>query len=119
MKFKIGLMVFSILFSSCYSYKRTADGNRDLVTNSRYKVLSKTDRNRKGKLVSCNDSVLVLSTGSGKLYTFAVSDIEEIREGKFSYAETIGYPLASVLVVFGILVLATWEMNLGTINYGW
>lgn len=119
MKFKIVLMVLSILFSSCYSYRRTADSYSNLVIDGRYKIISKNDRNHKGKLVSHNDSILVLKTGAGKLRVITISDIQDIREGKFSYVKTIGYPLGSVLVVFGILVLATWEMNLGALNYGW
>lgn len=119
MKLKIGLLVLSIILNSCYSYRRPADLNEDLVLDRRYKVKTFGDSNKRGKLTSQNDSIIVLKRGLGKLAKIYISDVKEIRQGKFSYVKTIAYPLVSVVVLFGIMIGIAWQLDVGAINFNW
>lgn len=88
---KIIIIIFiliSFLFQNCYSYKTIYLKKDTLRVGNRYKIISDT-KCFVYKLESANDSVLNL-TYRGAPKQIRVSEINEIKAGKFSALKTIG-----------------------------
>lgn len=118
MKSKLGVLVICLLLSGCYSYRTTVAGTGNLKEDVVYKVAITGAKARKGSIRQKNDSTLVLTTATGRKYEVSVAAIEEIKERKFSYLKTIGYPMVSAGIVGGILLLAVpFNMDIGLYSY--
>ena len=108
MKKIIYLLIFSILFQSCFSYKTVEYNNIDTEKKQTLRV-QKDDRTKiKGKLVSKDDNKIIISK-SGENQTVLQENIEEIRVKKFSIIRTaVGAAgtYAAALVIGAVVFLA-------------
>ena len=89
MKKLIFLLLFSILFQSCFSYKSVDLNSIESEKNQKFKV-AKLDRTKiKGQLVSINEKTMILENNKG-LQTILKDEIYDIKVGKFSILKSAG-----------------------------
>ena len=87
MKKIIFLLLTSILFQSCSSYK-SVDFNDIVVEKKRKFEIEKLDSSKlTGRLVSKNENSIVLETNSG-FQTIKNTEIQELKVKKFSILKT-------------------------------
>ena len=97
--------MFSVLFQSCFSYKRVEYNNID-TQKKQTLIIKKDDRVKiKGKLVSKDDSKIIISK-SGENQTVLQENIDEIRVKKFSIIRTAVGSAATYAVTIVILAIA-------------
>ena len=88
-KLSLLLLLLSILFQSCYSYK-TVDYNKIAIEKKQnFEVLGVGGTNIKGRLVSKNDQLMILEN-NGQLQEISVDEIDEVKVRKFSILKTVG-----------------------------
>ena len=109
MKKIIFLLLTSILFQSCSSYK-SVDFNDIVVEKKRKFEIEKLDSSKlTGRLVSKNENSIVLETNSG-FQTIKNTEIQELKVKKFSVLKTITGLTSTyflIFIVIGIVGLAT------------
>ena len=97
----IYLVIFSLLFQSCYSYKTIDLKNSNLKVGKTYKIKLE-DKFAVAKLKAVNEnSITVVKSGVDRYIN--ISDIKEIKEGKVSIEKTIGFVVALSAVIFVML----------------
>ncbi len=115
MKFTIFLFCFSILFTSCYSYRSVDLSTNKTLTLKKHKIKTKDGKKIKALVYNANKDSIFLIENEVKT-RIALSEIEQIKERKFSYLKTIGFPL----IYIGVIVLTISErsttINIGTIE---
>jgi hypothetical protein len=91
------LLLFLILFQSCFSYK-TVDFNSIPIEKGTY---------IKGTFVSKNEQILTLDN-NGQLQKIPVSKINEVKVRKFSILKSSGFVVSSVILtaVFSAVFVA-------------
>ncbi|MDB4010205.1 hypothetical protein N9484_04155 [Polaribacter sp.] len=110
--FSLLLLLLSILFQSCYSYK-TVDYNKIAIEKKqKFEVKGVKGKYIKGRLVSKNEQTMTLETKVGQ-QTIAVEEIYDVKVRKFSFLKSAGVivgsyvtvaivALASVVLMFGL-----------------
>lgn len=88
----IYLIILSLLFQSCYSYKTIDLKKSSLKVGKTYKIKLE-DKFATAKLKAINDSTITVVRSGADRYII-VSDIKEIKEGEFSIIKTIGLVLS-------------------------
>ena len=109
MKKIIFLLLISILFQSCSSYK-SVDFNNIVVEKKRKFEIEKVDSSKlTGRLVSKNENSIVLENKRG-IQTIQKSEIQELKVKKFSILKTATgavstyfFILIGALAVLGLL----------------
>ncbi len=102
MKTKVMVLCVLISFSSCYSYKNLDRDLESYEQEERVKLVL-NDKKRKGKFVAIYGDTLMIKTTGGAIEQVKVSEILEIKTGKFSWMKTILIP---PVVVFGVAYAA-------------
>ena len=88
------LLLLSILFQSCYSYK-TVDYNKIAIEKKqKFEVKGVKGKYIKGRLVSKNEQTMTLETKVGQ-QTIAVEEIYDVKVRKFSFLKTLGFSIVS------------------------
>ena len=83
------LLLLSILFQSCYSYK-TVDYNKIAIEKKqKFEVKGVKGKYIKGRLVSKNEQTMTLETKVGQ-QTIAVEEIYDVKVRKFSFLKSAG-----------------------------
>ena len=103
--FSLLLLLLSILFQSCYSYK-TVDYNKIAIEKKqKFEVKGVKGKYIKGRLVSKNEQTMTLETKVGQ-QTIAVEEIYDVKVRKFAFLKTLGFSIVSpyllALLLYGI-----------------
>ena len=78
------LLLLSILFQSCFSYKTVDYNNIAIDKKQKVEVLMLNKTSVKGQLVSKNDKTMILETKDGQ-GTIAIEEIYDVKVRKFSF----------------------------------
>jgi len=106
MKNIIFLLSFSILFQSCYSYKKIDYKQSEIKKSKKIKVIKLDKTNIEGQLVSKNENeILMFSYNNGQILTIPNAEIESVKIRGFSLLKTFGL-IPSVLLT-GVATLLT------------
>jgi len=108
MKKIIFLVLVSLLFQSCFSYK-TVDYNAIAIEKKQKFEVEKLDRAIiKGRLFSKNEKAIVLEN-KGQLQTIPKDDIYEVKVRNFSFLKSaglaVGTYLTAYLVALGVFLV--------------
>ena len=104
MKKLLFLLSFSILFQSCFSYKRV--GYNDITSVNKQKIqVAKLagDSYIKGRLVSKNDDAIILDV-NGQLSTVLKEEISSVEVRKLSFLKSAGVVVIGFVVFIGLLL---------------
>ena len=104
------LLLLSILFQSCYSYKTVDYNNIAIEKKQKVEVLMLNKTSFKGQLVSKNDKTMILETKDGQ-GTIAIEEIYDVKVRKFSFLKSAG--LITVLIPITISALFSLLVILG------
>lgn len=96
------LLLFLILFQSCFSYKTVDFNNIPIEKKQKVEVKGIGGINVKGTLVSKNEQTLTVDT-NGQLQEISVDEIYEVKVRKFSLLKSSGLLASSILVVTAVL----------------
>ena len=110
MKFFSLLLLLSILFQSCFSYKTVDYNNIAIEKKQKVEVLMLNKTRVKGQLVSQNDKTMILETKDGQ-GTIAIEEICEVKVGKFSFLKSVGSIVGSYV---GLIIVAVASILLMT-----
>ena len=103
------LLLLSILFQSCFSYKTVDYNNIAIDKKQKVEVLMLNKTSVKGQLVSKNDKTMILETKDGQ-GAVPVEQIYAVKVRIFSFLKsaglTFGTFVGALLVSIGILVLS-------------
>ena len=100
MKKLIFLLLFSILFQSCFSYKSVDFKSISSEKKQKFEV-EKLDKTRvKGRIVSIDENIIILEN-KGKSQTISKDEIYDMKVRKFSIIKTA----SGVLGTYGIVVI--------------
>ena len=111
-KFSLLLLLFSILFQSCYSYKTVDYNNIAIEKKQKLEVLMLNKTSVKGQLVSKNEKTMILETKDGQ-GTIPIEEIYDVKVRKFSFLKSAGLivliPIGSYLTCSysGVVVLGS------------
>ena len=108
-KLSLLLLLLSILFQSCYSYKTIGYNNIEIDKKQKFEVLGVGGKNIKGKLVSKNEQLMILEN-NGQLQEISVDEIYEVKVRKISIWKTVGRTYLSFAIgalAIGVLLAAT------------
>ena len=107
-KLSLLLLLLSILFQSCYSYKTVDYNNIAIEKKQKFEVKGVKEKYIKGRLVSKNEQKMTLETKVG-LQTIPVEEIYDIKVRNFSFLKS-----ADVIVGgwFTIVILALGSSSL-------
>ena len=89
MKKLILLLLFSILFQSCFSYKSVDFNSIESEKNQKFKVAKLDRTNIKGRLVSINEKTMILEN-NGESQTILKDEINYVKVRKFSILKSAG-----------------------------
>ena len=107
-KLSLLLLLLSILFQSCYSYKTVDYNNIAIEKKQKVEVLMLNKTSVKGQLVSKNDKTMILET-KDRQGTIAIEEIRDVKVRKFSFLKSAGLtvliPVAAYLTLGIILVM--------------
>ena len=99
------LLLLSILFQSCFSYKTVDYNNIAIDKKQKVEVLMLNKTSVKGQLVSKNEKIMILETKAG-LQTIPVEEIYDVKVRKFAFLKTLGFSIVSpyllALLLYGI-----------------
>ena len=109
------LLCSCILFSSCYSYKNVDLSKNKILALKKHKIKTKGDKKIKALVYNINKDSIFLIENEIKT-RIALSEIKEIKERKFSYLKTIGFPLVYIGLI--VLTISEWSptINISTIE---
>ena len=96
------LLLFLILFQSCFSYKTVDFNSIPIEKKQKVEVKGIGGINIKGTLVSKNEQTLTVDT-NGQLQEISVDEINEVKVRKFSIWKTAGGTSLSLLI--GVLTI--------------
>ena len=101
------LLLFLILFQSCYSYKTVNYNSIPIEKKQKYKVKGVGGIKIEGTLFSKNEQILTLDK-NGQLQKIPVSEIYEVKVRKFSILKSSGVLASSVILtaVFSAVFVA-------------
>ena len=97
MKKLILLLLFSILFQSCFSYKSVDFNSIESEKNQKFKVAKLDRTNVKGRLVSIDENTIILEK-KDESQSIHKDEIYDIKVRKFSILKSAG----TVVGAFGI-----------------
>ena len=104
------LLLFSILFQSCYSYKSIDYSNIEIDKKQKLEVLMLNKTSMKGQLVSKNEKTIILQTKDGQ-GAIPMEEVYNVKVREFSLLKTAGLtvliPIAAYVggaIVFLILL---------------
>ena len=104
-KFSLLLLLLSILFQSCFSYKTVDYNNIEIDKKQKIEVLMLNKTSVKGQLVSKNEKTIILETKDGQ-GTIPLEEIYDVKVRKFAFLKTLGFSIASpfllVLLLYGM-----------------
>ena len=99
------LLLLSILFQSCFSYKTVDYNNIEIDKKQKIEVLMLNKTSVKGQLVSKNEKTIILETKDGQ-GTIPLEEIYDVKVRKFAFLKTLGFSIASpfllVLLLYGM-----------------
>lgn len=101
MKKLILLLLFSILFQSCFSYKSIDFNSIESEKNQKFKVVKLDRTNVKGRLVSIDENTIILEK-KDESQSILKDEIYDIKVRKFSILKLAG----TVVAASGITVIA-------------
>jgi len=97
----------SILLQSCYSYK-VIDSNFESKNVGTFYKIKIDSKQYKGKLISFNDSISKIKAGENEI-NIKTSDIEKIKQRKFSVLKTVALSTSMLLVTIVGLFIVTYN----------
>ena len=99
------LLLLSILFQSCFSYKTVDYNNIAIDKKQKIEVLMLNKTSVKGQLVSKNEKTIILETKDGQ-GTIPLEEIYDVQVRKFAFLKTLGFSIVSpfllVLLLYGM-----------------
>ena len=99
------LLLLSILFQSCFSYKTVDYNNIAIDKKQKVEVLMLNKTSVKGQLVSKNEKTIILETKDGQ-GTIPLEEIYDVQVRKFAFLKTLGFSIVSpfllVLLLYGM-----------------
>ena len=98
------LLLLSILFQSCFSYKSIGYNNIEIDKKQKLEVLMLNKTSIKGELVSKNDKTMILETKDGQ-GTIAIEEIYDVKVRKFSFLKSAGVIVGSYVTVFILAIV--------------
>jgi len=101
--FSLLLLLLSILFQSCFSYKTVDYNNIAIDKKQKVEVLMLNKTSVKGQLVSKNDKTMILETKDGQ-GTIAIEEIYDVKVRKFSFLKSAGVIVGSYVTVVIVAV---------------
>ena len=113
MKKLIFLLSISILFQSCFSYKSVNYNDIAIGKKPKVEVKGVGGKNIKGRLVSKNEQTLILES-NGALQKIPVSEIYEVSVREFSFLQSSGLIVGTLLVVACVAVIGVVLVVLGS-----
>ena len=99
------LLLFLILFQSCFSYKTVDFNSIPIEKKQKVEVKGVGGTHIKGTLVSKNEQILTLNN-NGQLQKIPVSEIYEVKVRKFSILKSSGVLAISVTAVLSAIFIA-------------
>ena len=99
------LLLFLILFQSCYSYKTVNYNSIPIEKKQKYKVKGVGGIKIEGTLFSKNEQILTLDK-NGQLQKIPVSEIYEVKVRKFSILKSSGVLAISVTAALSAIFIA-------------
>ena len=99
------LLLFLILFQSCFSYKTVDFNNIPIKKKQKVEVKGVGGTYIKGTLVSKNEQILTLNNNS-QLQKIPVSEIYEVKVRKFSILKSSGVLAISVIAALSAIFIA-------------
>jgi hypothetical protein len=103
------LLLLSILFQSCFSYKTIGYNNIEIEKKQKFEVLAVGGTNIKGRLVSKNEQLMILEN-NGQLQEISVDKINKVKVRKFSIWKTaVMCPAAYGAIV--VIALSGGDLN--------
>ena len=99
------LLLFLILFQSCYSYKTVNYNSIPIEKKQKFKVKGVGGTKIEGTLFSKNEQILTLDK-NGQLQKIPVSEIYEVKVRKFSLLKSSGVLAISVTAVLSAIFIA-------------
>ena len=103
--FSLLLLLLSILFQSCFSYKTVDYNNIEIDKKQKIEVLMLNKTSVKGQLVSKNEKTIILETKDGQ-GTIPLEEIYDVQVRKFAFLKTLGFSIVSpfllVLLLYGM-----------------
>jgi len=99
------LLLFLILFQSCFSYKTVDLNSIPIEKKQKVEVKGVGGTYIKGTLVSKNEQILTLNNNS-QLQKIPVSEIYEVKVRKFSILKSSGVLAISVTAVLSAIFIA-------------
>ena len=109
MKKLILLLLFSVLFQSCFSYKSVHFNDIKNEKKQKFEVSKLDKTNIKGRLISIDENIMILENRKGN-QTINENDIYDVKVKKFSILKTIT-GLGSSYVFIGIGALAILSLS--------
>ena len=98
------LLLFLILFQSCFSYKTVDFNSNPIEKKQKVEVKGVGGTYIKGTLVSKNEQILTLNN-NGQLQKIPVSEIYEVKVRKFSILKSSGVLVSSVTAVLSTIFI--------------
>ena len=99
------LLLFLILFQSCFSYKTVDFNSIPIEKKQKVEVKGVGGTYIKGTLVSKNEQILTLNNNS-QLQKIPVSEIYEVKVRKFSILKSSGVLAISVIAALSAIFIA-------------
>ena len=99
------LLLFLILFQSCFSYKTVDFNTIPIEKKQKVEVKGVGGTYIKGTLVSKNEQILTLNN-NGQLQKIPVSEIYEVKVRKFSLLKSSGVLAISVTAALSAIFIA-------------
>ena len=93
------LLLFLILFQSCYSYKTVNYNTIPIEKKQKVEVKGVGGTYIKGTLVSKNEQILTLNN-NGQLQKISVSEIYKVKVRKFSILKSFGLVTSILIRIF-------------------
>tara|TARA_B100000965_G_C19071430_1_gene532237 strand:- start:57 stop:395 length:339 start_codon:yes stop_codon:yes gene_type:complete len=109
MKKLILLLLFSVLFQSCFSYKSVNFNDIKNEKKQKFEVSKLDKTNIKGRLISIDENMMILENRKGN-QTINENEIYDVKVKKFSIFKTIT-GLGSSYVFIGIGALAILSLS--------
>ena len=107
--FSLLLLLLSILFQSCFSYKTVDYNNIAIEKKQKFEVKGVKGKYIKGRLVSKDEQLMILEN-NGQLQEISVDEINEVKVRKFSIWKTAGRTYLSFAIgalAIGVLLAGT------------
>lgn len=104
MKTKVFVLTWLMVFSSCYSYKSIGRDLSSFEQGERVKLIM-NDKKNKGKFITYYSDTIMIKNTNRKTEWYLLSEVKEIKTGKFSWVKTILIPPAALYAIaFGATI---------------